>query len=129
VSSSLSCRMCPTSSLYIKHFLNEHAEEGLQASEQQFKLENVSSSLPAELATDWPYLAGCSALRVPEEALGQVCVFMCVCVCVCICVYVYVCVYLCVCVYVCVRSMLACYVCHAMPRQQDPPFCGCHIFS
>jgi len=47
-------------------------EDGLQGSEQQFKLENVSNSLPAELAEQWPYLAGCSALRVPPEALSQV---------------------------------------------------------
>ena len=48
------------------------AEDGLQGSEQQFKLENVSNSLSADLAKEWPYLAGCAALRVPQEALSQV---------------------------------------------------------
>lgn len=59
-----------------------HTEDGLQGSTQQFKLENVSNALPADLAADWPYLAGCSALRVPEEALSKVGSDLNVCACV-----------------------------------------------
>jgi hypothetical protein len=49
-----------------------HTGTGVQGAERVIPLEPVSSSLTPDLADKWPYLAGCSVLRVPADALKQV---------------------------------------------------------
>ncbi|KAL6752790.1 glycoside hydrolase superfamily [Haematococcus lacustris] len=46
--------------------------DGVQGAEQSFPLEPLAPALPQDLADKWPYLAGCSALRLPAKALEQV---------------------------------------------------------
>jgi hypothetical protein len=48
------------------------AGEGVQGAERVIPLDPVSPSLPPDLAQKWPYLAGCSVLRVPADAVAQV---------------------------------------------------------
>lgn len=93
--------------------------DGLQGSEQQFKLERVANSLPADLAKEWPYLSGCSALRVPSEALDKVCV--CVHKCVRACMHARM--RVCVCTHVCAQRACACACVHARVRARTRVHC------
>lgn len=56
------------------HFvcLTHAAGEGLQGADEVFELQPLASDLSAELAAKYPYLKGCSTLRVPDDVLQQV---------------------------------------------------------